>query len=314
MPPYAIQSELGHHHHNQQFSPTTTVMNRYNATAVAASTTAIYGLAVAGCLYTSIRLVLDLINKHKTGGKTHRNDDVESDTPSHTKRSLTVVRVVTLAGVICALLGNILSITRFWYLSESYDEFMARHTAVYFFSTAETALVFITALLVTGKFTPSSPMSMIRVIQYIFIVFIGLFALILFIMGCVQNYAPMSYDSLQGVYQNFSHAHLALLGVATFAISASLIKRIIHVRRVRVSTAERCALYAFTSATLPVLAGQVILSIVFRTTNVARIPFMQIENPNGYFAYYYISLIFYVLGDVLIFEFARKAAKKLSTC
>ncbi|KAK4199819.1 hypothetical protein QBC40DRAFT_175428 [Triangularia verruculosa] len=283
----------------------------FNYTGAAAGLTTIAGVAIAGSLYVSTRLVLDLISKNKTSGKTHP-DDVENNTASKTKGSLTVVRAVALAAAVCAIVSNILLVVGQWHLGPSSEEYMAHYTAVNFFSTAETALVFITALLASGKFTASSPMSFLRVIQYVFIVFIGLFATILFIMGAVQSYVRSAYDDLWRAYPNLSHAYLALLAVTTFVIAVSLFKRISHASRVGISSAERCALYPFTSATVPVLTGQVVLGIVSRVDPSVRGTSAIFNNTDGYLAYTYISAIFYIWGDILILEFARQAAKRLS--
>ncbi|KAK0737419.1 hypothetical protein B0T21DRAFT_410872 [Apiosordaria backusii] len=275
------------------------------------ATTAIFGIGIVGCFYVATRLILDLITRHKTGGKQHRDDDVESDTPSHSRRGLTAVRLAALAGVITNFVDNILNIVNL-YLVDGYREAMARFTAQNFFTIAAGLFLFITAILMTTALT-SPPLkgksaSRIACVYSTLMWLITVYAVVVFILQAVQIHGERwdTYRRLRRAVPIIGHVYFGLLGLTTLAIGVGLIRRIIHARRADVPTAERCALHMFTYAALPILTVMMILGIVFRAAYMEILD-SRFDRPNGYLAYSYISMIVYTWGVLLVFEFARKA-------
>ncbi|KAK4660036.1 hypothetical protein QC762_115590 [Podospora pseudocomata] len=292
-----------------------------NYTAVAWTPVVMLGIAIVLGVYVLARLALDLsIRRGLVNSKKHQ-DDIESDAPSHNRFRITATRSVALAGVICSLLSNILELVIMFDYVDYYDlSHLKRYTALNFFSIAGVLCLFVTAILTTKALaSPSKGHSISRIVYTILLVLIALFALIVFILQTVINsiryYGSRgtNYFSLARATAIIGHTYFGLLGLTTLVISIGLIRRWTQIRGAEVPTAERSALKMFTIAAVPVLTAIIVLGIVYRATFMGGLySYYSLNALHGYLAYHFISLIFNLWGNILVFEFARKAVKKLS--
>ncbi|KAK0668549.1 hypothetical protein QBC41DRAFT_365427 [Cercophora samala] len=285
-----------------------------NYNAVGWAQVAMQGIAIVLGVYVLARLALDLATRRGLASVKKHQDDVESDTPPHTRCRGTAILIVALAGVISTILTRILELVTLFHHT-GYKEELSQYSAVNFFAIAEGLCLFVTAILMTKALTsPAKGFSVSRIMYTVLIVLLAVFALVVFIIQTLQIWRHFNgYMRLWRPTAILGHTYFALLGFTTLVIGVSLIRKLIQIRGANIPTAERSALKMFTFVALPVLTGMIVLGIVSRVGFTDRPYYYFFDDIHGYLAYAYISLIFNIWLNLLVFEFARKAVKKLST-